>query len=88
MPVFDSSFHPDQPVNLLLIYPAFPEIAFWNWTDVCRAVGRKAMGMPLGLLTFAATLPASLERAADGPEYDLIGTSSCGSGPTWWASAA
>ncbi len=53
----DFSPHPDAPLNCLLVYPRFPESAYWNWTEVCSAVGRKAMGIPLGLLTFAATLP-------------------------------
>jgi len=49
--------HPDRPVKCLLIYPPFPENGYWNWKDVCYALDRKAMGIPLGLITFAALLP-------------------------------
>ncbi len=48
--------HPDNGLNCLLISPQFPG-AFWNWTEVCRAMKRRAMAAPLGLITFAATLP-------------------------------
>ncbi len=48
---------PQASLNCLLISPAFPAAAFWNWKEVCQALDRKAMGIPLGLITFAATLP-------------------------------
>ncbi len=59
MPLSDATIRPDHPVNLLLINPQFPSSAYWNWTEVCKSVQRKAMGIPLGLITFAATLPKS-----------------------------
>jgi radical SAM superfamily enzyme YgiQ (UPF0313 family) len=61
MDVSSFEFHPDRPRKCLLIYPAFPESAYWNWREVCRAVGRRAMGIPLGMITFAATLPQHWE---------------------------
>ena len=53
----DTLIHPDHAPNLMLINPQFPASAYWNWTEVCRAVDRKALGIPLGLITFASTLP-------------------------------
>ena len=53
-----SRFHPDQPLKCLLISPSFPEGAFWNWKEVCEVLGKRAMGIPLGIITFAATLPS------------------------------
>lgn len=58
MQVADLPPQPDHPLNCLLVNPKFPENAYWNWSDVCRAMGRRAMGMPLGLITLAATFPA------------------------------
>lgn len=52
-----TTHHPDESLNCLLIYPAFPESAYWNWRDICSAFDRRAMGLPLGLLTVAAILP-------------------------------
>ncbi len=57
MPPAVSSISPDRALNVLLINPQFPSSAYWNWTEVCQSVQRKAMGIPLGLITFAATLP-------------------------------
>ncbi|MFV2068632.1 MAG: B12-binding domain-containing radical SAM protein [Pirellulales bacterium] len=56
-----TEFHPDRPLKCLLMYPAFPESAYWNWKEVCHALGRQAMGIPLGMITFAATLPRHWE---------------------------
>ena len=43
-------------MNILLIYPAFPD-TFWSFTYALRFIGKKAAFPPLGLLTVAALLP-------------------------------
>jgi len=42
----------------LLLYPEFPGSSFWSFRHVMRMVGVKAPFPPLGLLTFAALMPA------------------------------
>jgi radical SAM superfamily enzyme YgiQ (UPF0313 family) len=43
-------------VNILLIYPKFPE-TFWSFTYALRFIKKKSAYPPLGLLTVAALLP-------------------------------
>jgi radical SAM superfamily enzyme YgiQ (UPF0313 family) len=43
----------------LLLYPEFPASAFWSYRHILPMVGAKAAFPPLGLLTFAALMPAS-----------------------------
>jgi len=45
-------------MNILLIYPAFPD-TFWSFSYALRFIGKKAAFPPLGLLTVAALLPRS-----------------------------
>ena len=45
-------------MNILLIYPQFPE-TFWSFSYALRFIGKKAAFPPLGLLTVAALLPHS-----------------------------
>ncbi len=42
----------------LLLYPEFPDSSFWSFRHVMRMVGAKSAFPPLGLLTFAAAMPA------------------------------
>ncbi|HWP56683.1 MAG TPA: B12-binding domain-containing radical SAM protein [Candidatus Acidoferrales bacterium] len=45
-------------MNILLLYPKFPEETFWNTSRSVRLLwGRKAIMPPLGLLTIASYLP-------------------------------
>src|ERR1051326_177508 len=45
-------------MNVLLLYPKFPEETFWNTArSVKRLWGRPAIMPPLGLLTIASYLP-------------------------------
>jgi len=45
-------------MNILMIYPKFPEQTFWNTARSVQLLwGRKAIMPPLGLLTIAAYLP-------------------------------
>ena len=43
-------------MNILLIYPKFPD-TFWSYRHALRFVGKRAALPPLGLLTVAAMLP-------------------------------
>ncbi|OGR25998.1 MAG: B12-binding domain-containing radical SAM protein [Desulfobacterales bacterium RIFOXYA12_FULL_46_15] len=43
-------------MNILLIYPEFPE-TFWSFTYALSFIGKKAAFPPLGLITVAALLP-------------------------------
>ena len=43
-------------MNILLIYPKFPE-TFWSFTYALSFIGKKAAFPPLGLLTVATLLP-------------------------------
>ncbi|HEX2779006.1 MAG TPA: radical SAM protein, partial [Gemmatimonadaceae bacterium] len=45
----------------LLLYPEFPASSFWSYRHIMPMVGAKAAFPPLGLLTFAALLPAHWE---------------------------
>ena len=45
-------------MNVLMLYPKFPEQTFWNTTRTIKLLwGRKAIMPPLGLLTIASYLP-------------------------------
>ena len=48
-------------MNVLLIYPKFPD-TFWSFTYALRFIGRKAAFPPLGLLTVAALLPDNFQK--------------------------
>ena len=43
-------------MNVLLIYPEFPD-TFWSFKHALRFVGKRAALPPLGLLTVASLLP-------------------------------
>jgi radical SAM superfamily enzyme YgiQ (UPF0313 family) len=45
-------------VHGLLIYPEFPASSFWSYRHIMPMVGAKAAFPPLGILTFAALMPA------------------------------
>jgi len=45
-------------VRGLLLYPKFPDSSFWSYRHVMRMVGAKSAFPPLGLITFAAAMPA------------------------------
>ena len=42
----------------LLLYPEFPDSSFWSYRHIMRMVGAKSAFPPLGLITFAASMPA------------------------------
>jgi hypothetical protein len=45
-------------MNILMLYPRFPEQTFWNSAGSIKfMLGRKAIMPPLGLLTIASYLP-------------------------------
>jgi radical SAM superfamily enzyme YgiQ (UPF0313 family) len=46
-------------VKGLLLYPEFPASSFWSYRHIMPIIGAKAAFPPLGLLTFAALMPAS-----------------------------
>jgi radical SAM superfamily enzyme YgiQ (UPF0313 family) len=46
------------PKRGLLLYPEFPASSFWSYRHIMPMVGAKAAFPPLGLITFAALLPA------------------------------
>jgi radical SAM superfamily enzyme YgiQ (UPF0313 family) len=48
-------------VNILLIYPKFPE-TFWSFTYALRFIKKKSAYPPLGLLTVAALLPGQWSK--------------------------
>jgi radical SAM superfamily enzyme YgiQ (UPF0313 family) len=48
-------------VNILLIYPKFPD-TFWSFSYALRFVGKKAAFPPLGLITVAALLPEQFQK--------------------------
>ena len=48
-------------MNVLLIYPKFPE-TFWSFTYAIGFIGKKAAFPPLGLLTVAALLPGEWSK--------------------------
>ena len=45
----------------LLLYPEFPDSSFWSFRHIMPMVGAKAAFPPLGLITFAALMPAHWE---------------------------
>ena len=46
-------------MNVLMLYPRFPEETFWNYVRAWKPISRwKASMPPLGLLTIASYLPA------------------------------
>ncbi len=49
------------PMNILLIYPRFPD-TFWSFTYALPFIGKKSAFPPLGLLTVAALLPEQWSR--------------------------
>jgi radical SAM superfamily enzyme YgiQ (UPF0313 family) len=49
------------PMNVLLIYPEFPD-TFWSFKHALRFIHKKASSPPLGLLTVAAMLPAEWNK--------------------------
>jgi radical SAM superfamily enzyme YgiQ (UPF0313 family) len=42
----------------LLLYPEFPDSSFWSYRHIMSMVGAKSAFPPLGLITFAAAMPA------------------------------
>lgn len=48
---------PDDPLNCLLVQPAFSANNYWNYTAVATSLGARTVAPPLGLLTVAALLP-------------------------------
>jgi len=48
-------------MNVLLIYPRFPD-TFWSFRYALSFIGKKAAFPPLGLLTVAAMLPEEWSR--------------------------
>jgi radical SAM superfamily enzyme YgiQ (UPF0313 family) len=52
--------HPAQRGTMrgLLLYPEFPDSSFWSYRHIMRMVGAKSAFPPLGLITFAAAMPA------------------------------
>jgi radical SAM superfamily enzyme YgiQ (UPF0313 family) len=54
----DSSPRGETSMNVLMLYPKFPEETFWNTARSIKLLwGRKAIMPPLGLLTIASYLP-------------------------------
>jgi radical SAM superfamily enzyme YgiQ (UPF0313 family) len=51
---------PNAPasLNVLLVYPRFPSLTFWNYRATCELSGARYPAAPLGLITVAAMLPA------------------------------
>ncbi len=45
-------------MKVLLLYPEFSSLGFWNYKSVCRLMGAKYPASPLGMITMAALLPA------------------------------
>ena len=61
----------EERVNILLIYPEFPD-TFWSFKHALEFVGKRAALPPLGLLTVAAMLPRQWElRLVDTNVRDL-----------------
>ena len=44
-------------MNVLMVYPRFPDTSFWKFNHALHFVGKKASLPPMGLLTVAALLP-------------------------------
>jgi len=47
--------------KVLLIYPQHPS-SFWNFKNILKLIGKRALYPPLGLLTVAAMLPGNWEK--------------------------
>ena len=45
-------------LNILLVYPRFPSLSFWNYRATCEVSGARYPAAPLGLITVSAMLPA------------------------------
>src|SRR5215203_638987 len=45
-------------LKVLLVYPRFPSLTFWNYRETCEASGARYPAAPLGLITVAALLPS------------------------------
>ena len=60
-------------MNVLLIYPEFPD-TFWSFKHALKFVRRKSILPPLGLLTVAAMLPSGIVTAMVGMLQALPGT--------------
>lgn len=59
-------------MNVLLVYPQFPDTTFWRFNHALRFIGKKASLPPIGLLTVAAILPGIwTKRLIDMNIYDL-----------------
>ncbi len=66
-----ASMEPDK-MNVLLVYPKFPE-TFWSFTYALSFIGKKTAFPPLGLLTVAALLPDGWnKRLVDLNVQDLL----------------
>lgn len=48
-------------MNVLLIYPEFPD-TFWSFKHALRFIGKKSSSPPLGLMTVAAMLPTDWDK--------------------------
>ncbi len=48
-------------MNILLVYPEFPD-TFWSFKHALKFVRKKSSSPPLGLLTIAAMLPATWDK--------------------------
>lgn len=49
-------------MNILLVYPKFPDDTFWSFKHALKFIYKKAGNPPLGLLTVAALLPGEWEK--------------------------
>lgn len=49
-------------MNILLVYPQFPNNTFWSYKYALKFIYKKAIFPPLGLLTVAALLPQDWEQ--------------------------
>ncbi|CAN7391573.1 B12-binding domain-containing radical SAM protein [Bosea sp. LjRoot90] len=47
--------------RVLMIYPRFNPLSFWNYKATCELAGARHPAAPLGLITVAALLPATWE---------------------------
>jgi radical SAM superfamily enzyme YgiQ (UPF0313 family) len=52
---------PEVLMNVLLIYPEFPD-TFWSFKHALKFLGKRAAQPPLGLMTIAALLPKSWKK--------------------------
>jgi hypothetical protein len=58
-------FKEKSPMNVLLIYPEFPD-TFWSFKHALKVIRKKASSPPLGLLTVAARDAAARVDKAPG----------------------